>query len=179
MQEDDFIELLKGHDQKGMDELLTHYGPLIRYIIAPIVPNAQDQEECMSEICMRIWEKIDLYDPQKGAFKGWLSYLTRNAALNYVRKKDAHETCELTWDITSPSLGTEEYIIQKERKEMLRRVLAELSSGDKALIYRKYFYMQPISQIASELGTTVRAVEGRLYRLKKQLRKKIGGEWNE
>lgn len=178
MQEDDLIALLKQHDQKGMDELLMHYGPLIRYIIAAIVPNAQDQEECMSDISMRIWEKIDLYDPQKGAFKGWLSYLARNTALNYARKKDSHETCELKWDIASPKEDTEEYIILKERKEMLRRALAYLSPRDKALIYRKYFYMQSISQIASELGTTERAVEGRLYRLKKQLRKKIGGEWN-
>lgn len=106
MQEDDLIALLKQHDQKGMDELLMHYGPLIRYIIAAIVPNAQDQEECMSDISMRIWEKIDLYDPQKGAFKGWLSYLSRNTASNYARKKDSHETCELKWDIASPKADT-------------------------------------------------------------------------
>ena len=33
-----------------------------------------------------------------------------------------------------------------------------------------------MSQIASELGTTERAVEGRLYRLKKRLRGMLGGE---
>ena len=36
--------------------------------------------------------------------------------------------------------------------------------------------LQPTSQIASELGTTERAVEGRLYRLKKRLRGMLGGE---
>lgn len=179
MQEDDLVTLLKQHDQKGMDELLTYYGPLIRYVITPIVSNTHEREECLLDISMRIWDKIALYDSQKGTFKGWLSYLARNTALNYVRKSNAHESCELTLDIASTGLGTEEYIIQKESKEMLRSVLAELSSGDKALIYRKYFYMQPISQIAAELGTTERAVEGRLYRLKKQLRCKMGGEYNE
>jgi RNA polymerase sigma-70 factor (ECF subfamily) len=179
MQENDLIELLKQHDQKGMDELLTHYVPLIRYIIAPIIKNANEREECLSEVSMRIWDKIALYDSDKGTFKGWISSLARNTALNYVCKKDTHESCELTRDIASPKVGTVDYIIQKERKEMLRSVLAELSSRDKALIYRKYFYMQPISQIASELGTTERAVEGRLYRLKKQLRCKMGGQYNE
>ena len=31
-------------------------------------------------------------------------------------------------------------------------------------------------QIAAELGTTERAVEGRLYRIKKALRKALGGD---
>ena len=36
--------------------------------------------------------------------------------------------------------------------------------------------MQPIAQIARELGMTQRAVEGRLYRLKQRLRKALGGD---
>ena len=32
------------------------------------------------------------------------------------------------------------------------------------------------AQIAAELGTTERAVEGRLYRIKKALRKALGGD---
>lgn len=54
--------------------------------------------------------------------------------------------------------------------------LAQLSTAEQALFYRKYYYLQPTSQIASELGTTERAVEGRLYRLKKRLRGMLGGE---
>ena len=49
-------------------------------------------------------------------------------------------------------------------------------AAEQALFYRKYYYLQPTSQIASELGTTERAVEGRLYRLKKRLRGMLGGE---
>ena len=33
-----------------------------------------------------------------------------------------------------------------------------------------------MEQIAAELGTTERAVEGRLYRIKKALRKALGGD---
>ena len=48
------------------------------------------------------------------------------------------------------------------------------------IIYRKYYYLQSTAQIASELGMTERAVEGRLYRLKQKLRKKLeGGVFHE
>ena len=38
--------------------------------------------------------------------------------------------------------------------------------------------MQPISQIAAETGLSLRAVEGRLYRIRKQLGRALGGERN-
>lgn len=42
--------------------------------------------------------------------------------------------------------------------------------------YRKYYYLQSTAQIARELGMTERAVEGKLYRLKKKLRNLLGGD---
>lgn len=109
MHEQDMIALLQQHDERGMDALLLHCGPLMRYIIAPIVPNALDREECLSE--------ASLHD-----------------------------------------------------------ALARLGQNDRALFYRKYYYLQSTAQIAAELGMTERAVEGRLYRLKKRLRTMLGGD---
>ena len=57
-----------------------------------------------------------------------------------------------------------------------REIVELLSKPDRALFYRKYYYRQPTAQIAAELGMSERAVEGRLYRLKKQLRRLLGGE---
>ena len=70
-------------------------------------------------------------------------------------------------------------IIQKELQSALNYALRQLSPKDRMLFYRKYYYLQSTAQIASELGMTERAVEGKLYRLKKQLRKMLGGEVHE
>ena len=39
-----------------------------------------------------------------------------------------------------------------------------------------YWISAPAAQIAAELGMSERAVEGRLYRLKKKLKKALGGQ---
>ena len=57
-----------------------------------------------------------------------------------------------------------------------QRSAARLGQNDRALFYRKYYYLQSTAQIAAELGMTERAVEGRLYRLKKRLRTMLGGD---
>ena len=64
----------------------------------------------------------------------------------------------------------------KERRERLQAALTALSARDRNLIYRKYYYLQSTARMAAELGLTERAVEGRLYRIRQKLQKKLGGE---
>lgn len=177
--EKEIIELIKCRDEKGMDELLRHYSPLINYIISPILTNSSDREECLSEISMKVWDKIDHYDSSKGSFNGWLTAIARNTALNRARQiKNDLSTEEICRETVSPAPGPEEMLLLREQKKALENALAKLSRKERELFYRKYYYMQSSAQIARELTTTERAVEGKLYRIKKKLRKALGGDGN-
>ena len=87
MHEHEVLALLRAGDERGAEALLRHYAPLMRYIIAPIVSDAQDREECLSDAALRVWEKFGTYDPARGSWTAWLTALTRNTALNRARKK--------------------------------------------------------------------------------------------
>lgn len=176
MQENTVERLLLEKNEQGMDALLLHYGPLMRYIIAPILQNPQDREDCLSEVLMRVWEKIGQFDGEKGSFRAWLTAITRNTALNHARKASGSSAEELSESTPSPDPTPEETLLKKERQEALKTALSRLSYKDRLLFYRKYYYRQSTAQIAAELGMTERAVEGKLYRVKKQLRKSLGGE---
>lgn len=180
MQEREIIDLLIQKNEKGIDALLKHYEPLMRYIINPILPNAEDQEDCLSEITMRVWEKIEQYDYGRGSWNAWLTAVSRNIALNYTRSRSHEHTAgEIPENTPSPETTPEEMVIRQERQAALSRALGKLSPKERVLFYRKYYYLQSTAQIASELGMSERAVEGRLYRLKKRLRKLLGGDEHE
>lgn len=184
MREADLINAIKARGERAMEDLLTYYGPLIRYVIVPIVEDVQEQEACVSEVAMRVWEKIDTYDSEQGKWTGWITAIARNAALNRVRGQRQHLPLDdVHMEIPSKEPTPEELVIQKEQQMEMRKALLEalreLSPKDEKLFYRKYYYMQSTAQIAAEMGLTERAVEGRLYRIKKQLRKKLGGDVNE
>lgn len=176
MQENTVERLLLEKNEQGMDALLLHYGPLMRYIIAPILQNPQDREDCLSEVSMRVWEKIGQFDGEKGSFHAWLTAITRNTALNHARRASGSSAEELSESTPSPDPTPEETLLKKERQEALKTALSRLSYKDRLLFYRKYYYRQSTAQIAAELGMPERAVEGKLYRVKKQLRKSLGGE---
>lgn len=177
MTEKDIIASVRRREPQGASLLLTYYGPLMRYIIAPIVPNAHDQEECLSDAVMRVWDRIDQFDPDRGSWTAWVTAVARSVALNRVRAtKHREETAELTPDIPSPEPTPEELLLRRERQRELQQAISQLSQFERQIFYRKYYYLQSTAQIALETGMTERAIEGRLYRIKKHLRKLLGGE---
>ena len=177
MTEREIIDLLTAHDEVGMNEFMLHYSPLMKYIIAPIVKNEHDREECLSETAMKVWDKIGSFDASRGSFRAWLTAIARNAALNRARGLRAEDELSEASASTSPS--PEEEVVRRERGAALKSAVARLSGAEKNIFYRKYYYMQPTAQIASELGMTERAVEGKLYRIRRRLREALGGEGHE
>ena len=79
-------------------------------------------------------------------------------------------------ELADSAPGPEEELLRAERARRLRAALDRLGEADRRLFYRKYYYLQSTAQLAAELGTTERAVEGRLYRIKKKLRAQLGGD---
>lgn len=174
MQDDGrLIDQLRQREQAGLEEFTRRYSPLMRYVISPILPDEQDREECLADVSLLVWERIERYDPARGAFSTWLTVLTRNTAINRARGRKESEP--LSSDHPSPAPGPEEQVLRQELLEELRRALEALPREDRILFHRKYYYLQSTIQIAAEMGLTERAVEGRLYRLKKRLRKELGG----
>lgn len=174
----DLIDALLRHSEDALDQLKLHYGPLIRYVIAPILTDERDRDEAMSDVLFRVWNRVDRFDPEQGSWTSWLSAIARNAAIDRARK-NAAVCSELTEDISAPNADPERKLLRKEQQRALHIALNALEPSDKALFYRKYYYRQSTAQIAAEYGTTERAIEGRLYRIKKKLRKALGGELHD
>ena len=176
MTEQSIIEKLKRRDERGLEELLVHFGPLLRYIISPILPDERDLEECLQDAAMRIWQEIDRFDPEKGSWKVWLTTIARNLALNRARAEKRREAGELDEEEADRGPTPEELILRREQQEQLLNALNGLRQEDRLLFYRKYYYRQSVRQIAAEMGTTERCIEGKLYRIRQTLKNKLKGE---
>lgn len=161
-----------------IEALLERHGPMMAYVVRGILSDPHEQEECLAQVRARVWERWESYDRERSSPATWLTALCRNAAYDRLRAqaRQRERTGALDETLVDPAPGPEEVLLQKERLETLSRLLSAMSAGDRALFYRKYYYLQSTQQMAAELGTTARAVEGRLYRIRKKLQKQMGGE---
>ena len=178
MNQTELINALLRRLEGSLEQLRLHYGPLIRYVINPILTDERDREEAMSDILLRVWDRVDQYNPKQGSFPNWLSTLSRNAAIDRARRLPPKGE-ELKETIPAPDSDPEQALLKRERQRALHIALNQLEPSDKSLFYRKYYYRQSMAQIAAELGTTERAIEGKLYRIKQKLRKALGGEYHD
>ena len=167
-----------GPRHEEIEALLERHGPMMAYVVRGILSDPHEQEECLAQVRARVWERWESYDRERSSPATWLTALCRNAAYDRLRAqaRQRERTGALDETLADPAPGPEEVLLQKERLETLSRLLSAMSAGDRALFYRKYYYLQSTQQMAAELGTTARAVEGRLYRIRKKLQKQMGGE---
>ena len=172
--DDRILALLSAGDAEGITLLQQQYGSMVRYIVRGILHDARDAEECISDVYLRVWERFAGFDPARGTLAAWLTAVARNAAVDRLRQRRPPDQRWEETDGAAPSPEDEQ--LRRERAEQLRRAVDTLSASDRVLFYRKYYYLQSTAQIAAELGLTERAVEGRLYRLRRRLRKALGGD---
>ncbi len=175
--EGNLVELIKLQHEDGLQLLEKEYSGLLHYIVGGILTNEEDVEECISDVCLKIWQSIESYTPELSKFSTWLTTIARNTALNYYKRKK-FDHLELKED-TPDTISLEAQVLRKEQAEELKRtIMGTLNSEEQTIFYRKYYYLQKTAQIANELGTTERSIEGKLYRIKKKLQKTLGGDFN-
>lgn len=172
--DDRICQLFSAGDPEGVTLLQQQYGPMVQYIVRGILRDARDTEECVSDVWLRVWERFATFDRTKGTLAAWMTVVARNAAVDRLRRRRAADQAWDEQDGAAPS--PEEEVLRRERTQLLQKAVDALGAAEQQLFYRKYYYLQSTAQIAAEMGLTERAVEGRLYRLRRRLQKALGGD---
>lgn len=180
MRGEEAVRRLLAGEPDALEAVAAAYTPLLNYVIFPILEDEQEREECLADVLHQVWQARERFDPQKGRFTTWLTALAPNAALNRRRAQRCRETGRAEWDetIPHPEDGPEEQVLKAEERERLQQAIRSLPYQEQVLFYRKYYYLQSTRQMSAELGISERAMEGKLYRLRKKLQKALGGEFH-
>ena len=175
----DIIELLVARDQRGVELIMERYEKLIRYIATTILPEWETSvEECVNDVYMKLWLHGAEYDYEKASFKTYMSAITRNTALNYRKKIGRIEAVEhkedadtLLEEYIDYSQNPEQAVITQEDVQALNHILSTLKKKDREMILRRFYYLQSTKQIAEAMSISENAVDSRLSRLRKKIKK--------
>ena len=125
-------------DQAALQTLLRRHGPLLQYILKPILTDPREREECLADISLRLWQRAGDYAPERGQFVPWLTVLARNMALNRARRLRREEPLDETMPHGDGS--AEEALLQKDRR-------AELGITERAAEGRLYRLRQRLRNL--------------------------------
>jgi RNA polymerase sigma factor (sigma-70 family) len=82
------VEGLRHKNQATLDYLYDHYSGALYGIIVRIVRREEVAEEVLQDVFLKIWDKVESYDPTKGRLFTWMLNLARNQAIDKTRSKE-------------------------------------------------------------------------------------------
>lgn len=78
--------LIQSDPEKGLAAALELYGDCCAGILHRMLGSTQDAEDCLGTMFCKLWKTIGQYDPEKSSLKSWICRITRNTAIDMLRK---------------------------------------------------------------------------------------------
>ena len=74
------------NDSKALEALYNRYSPLLYTLIKKIVVDEDVAKDVLSDVFVIIWRKIDLFDFNSNNVYTWIITITRNKAIDTIRR---------------------------------------------------------------------------------------------
>lgn len=165
---------IQAQQVSALDLLYERYGRLVYSTAIRMLKNVEEAEEVTQETFLRLWQRSEIYQPNKGSLSGFLIMLTRSKSLDRLRSRQAAcqnlqriqsaATCELTYNVPL------EFATVEERSTVVRQALKQLSPAEKQVLEAAYYEGLSQSEIAKRDGLPLGTVKSRARHALKKLR---------
>ncbi len=179
IEEDDrnLAERLKRREPAAMAELYDRYGKLIYSLIYRVVRDVGVAEDLVQETFLRVWNRAQGFDAERGALGPWLLAVARNRAIDYVRSscgKMARGSLELA-NAEHPSvfINFEADVLSQDSARRVRDALDRLNENQRHVIELAYFEGLSQSEMAERMGQPLGTVKTWVRTALKNLRQEL------
>ena len=174
MEDTEIIELFWERDETAIRELSGKYTGYCYRIAWNLLQNNEDAEECLNDTWFAVWERIPPGRPH--VLAAFVGRITRGFAIDCFRRKNASKRTDGhmadvcgEMDELSFSYTIEEHMAEKELVKIIEEFLRKLSEEDQDIFIRRYWYLDPVKEIAKRHGVTEGCIRTNLCRNRKKL----------
>ena len=175
MTDTEIINLFFERSEQAIDELAKKHGSAVARVARNILGNKQDAEECVNDTYLGAWNAIPPQRPNP--LRTFVCKIARNLATmkyhsNTAEKRNSQYDLALDEleDYLADKSGVEEAYEAKELAEAINSFMATLSYTDRFIFTRRYWYSDPVRDIAKMAHSTTNSVAVRLFRIREKLR---------
>ena len=173
--DENYLIELRKRNPKALEYIIDTYSNLVFKVVTNVLGNEnyESSKECVNDIYLLVWNKHQLYNPEKSSFKNWLLAISKYKAIDYKRALKKEDNMELEEDTLLARDNIESEYIFKEKKSEIIKLLHKESDLDKEIFIRRYILDEDINSIAQRVSLSKGAVYNRLWRLRNSLIKEF------
>ena len=176
MEDEKIIELLFGRDEMGLKYTAEKYAPLYKSVLRQSLTDQQDIDECSNDVLLSIWNTIPPNCPSH--YPAYICRIARGIGINRykfnTRQKRNNQCTVLLSELEGciPARNrAEDRQEAKQLQQVLNAFLQKLPTQTRVLFIRRYFFLEPIQDIAERYDVSPTFVSVRLHRARATLRK--------
>lgn len=179
MEDLEIVELYWNRDESALSETKNKYGNYCHAIAYSILHNNEDTEETLNDTYLAAWNSMPPHHPLN--LSTYLGKLCRRLSLNRWRFLNAEKrgggqvtlSLDELGECVPDQKGIREELEEKLLAESINDFLSELKESERKIFVCRYWYFDPIEEIAKRFGYTQSKVKMSLKRSRDKLRQHL------
>jgi len=154
-----------------MAQLYARYSSVVYAVALRVLGDTAAAEDVLQEIFIQLWRNPGAFDSGRGNLAPWLAVITRNRAVDSLRKRRPQTEISETTVSVEPDLASE--ADRGRAMEKVRAVLKDMPQAQRSSLEMAYFEGYSHSEIAEKTGEPLGTVKTRIRNGLMLLRKAV------
>jgi RNA polymerase sigma-70 factor (ECF subfamily) len=151
---------LRSGDQSAMATLYDRYSSVVYAVALRVLGDAGAAEDVLQEVFLQLWRNPGAFDAARGSLGAWLAVITRNRAIDFLRKRRPETDIEDVIVSVAPDLAGE--ADRHRAAEKVRGVLGTMPTAQRSALEMAYFEGLTHSEIAVRTGEPLGTIKTRI-----------------
>ena len=160
---------LQNREESAMSELYDRYASTLYGLASKIVRSDEIAQDVVQDAFVKVWKKVETYDNSKGTFFTWMLNITRNTAIDFLRKRKKENPSSIQ------EIENNVHISEDSSKKMdaigVKELVDNLNEDQRILVEYIYFKGFTQQEVSDELGIPLGTVKTRIRAAVGELKK--------
>jgi RNA polymerase sigma-70 factor, ECF subfamily len=156
-----------------MENCYKQYGFGLKKYISQKIDDEGLVEELVNDVMLAALNSGESFEGRCSQFS-WLCSIANHKIIDYYRKKKIKtilfSVSPVFEEIADKALNPERDVLKNELKDEIKKTFTDMKEGYQRILRLKYIEGWKVKEIARKMDITIKAVESRLIRAKKEFR---------
>lgn len=182
MEDSGIVSLYWDRDENAIDQTAKKYGKYLFTIAHNILSDPEDSRESVNDAYLAAWDSIPPHKPEN--LRTYLAKLTRRTAIDLFRKRTSQKRAPGEYALSLEELDncisagdtTEQTVSRQLLAQTIAVFLRQENQQSRNIFLCRYYYMDPVKQIAKQFGISESKVKILLHRTRNRMREYLQKE---
>lgn len=165
-------------DTEALEHVYDRYERAVYSFAYRIVHDTMAAEEVVQELFLRVWNNAERYDRSQGKLSTWMFTITRNIAVDMLRRKASRATADPSGDealqvLPDTKTDVQEQVSLNWERQRIREAMMELREEQQQVIESIYFQGLTQHEVSEKFSIPLGTVKSRVRLAIRQLHNKL------